>query len=190
VLPPYAGLADRRPQNQCEERLGKHTSEFRQHHGGAVVLSKYAITSISILRRREDCFLGRARWHLISNHGAALIYLAAQPSATIREAAEALGMSHRRTAGIVRELVDAGMLQIEKRGNHNHYQVNLTSPFPHPFLAALPVGLMLRPVVEALSSDAHHALEIDVQPTPALQTLELLREPATAALPRGGARSS
>jgi len=96
--------------------------------------------------------MGRTRWHLVSNHGAALIYLAARPTATIREASVGLGVSHRRTAGIVRELVDAGMLSIEKRGSRNYYFVNGTAPFPHPFLSHLPVRLMLNPVVEALTS--------------------------------------
>jgi len=96
--------------------------------------------------------MGRTRWHLVSNHGATLIYLAARPTATIREASVALDVSQRRTAGIVRELVDAGMLVIEKRGSRNSYVVNCTSPFPHPFLSHLPVGLMINPVVEALTS--------------------------------------
>jgi hypothetical protein len=96
--------------------------------------------------------MGRTRWHLVSNHGAALIYLATRPTATIREVSVALGVSYRRTAGIVRELADAGMLAIEKRGARNSYHVNASSHFPHPFLAHLPVGLMLNPVVEALRS--------------------------------------
>jgi hypothetical protein len=128
---------------------------------------------------------------LISNHGAALIYLAARPSATIREVAGALGMSHRRTAGIVRELVDAGMLHVEKHGTRNHYQVNLTSPFPHPFLAALPVGVMLRPVVEAIVSDAPCAPEVAAQPPAALRTPEQpLHELAPATQPRRGTSRS
>lgn len=98
------------------------------------------------------CAMGRTRWHLVSNHGAALIYLAARPTATIREVSVALGVSHRRTAGIVRELADAGMLVIQKHGSRNHYVVDCSSLFPHPFLSHLPVGLMLKPVVEALAS--------------------------------------
>ena len=94
--------------------------------------------------------MGRSHWHLVSNHGAALIYFAAYPSSTIREASAALGMSQRRTAGIVRELADAGMLAIDKQGNRNRYRVNFSSYFPHPFLSHLAVGLMLVPVVEAL----------------------------------------
>ncbi|MGI8549966.1 MAG: hypothetical protein ACR2PL_04080, partial [Dehalococcoidia bacterium] len=54
--------------------------------------------------------------------------------------------------GIIRELVDADMLRIEKQGTHNHYHVNCTAPFPHPFLAHLPVSLMLAPVVAALTT--------------------------------------
>ena len=102
------------------------------------------------------------------NHGAALIYLASRPSATIRETATALGMSHRRTAGIVRELVDAGMLRIEKRGMRNYYHPNFAARFPHPFLAHLPVGLMLGPVVEALAHGPGTDEPAEAGPTDAL----------------------
>lgn len=97
--------------------------------------------------------MGRSRWHLVSNHGAVLIYLSAHPAATMRETAAAVGMSQRRVAGIVRELADAGMLAIEKSGNRNRYRPDVTARFPFAFLSHLPVGLMLTPVVEALREE-------------------------------------
>jgi DNA-binding Lrp family transcriptional regulator len=83
-------------------------------------------------------------WTLISSHGYVLFYLAENPDATIRNTAEASGLTERRVADIIHELAEAGLISITRRGRRNSYQINESGSFRHPTLSHLPVGLVLR----------------------------------------------
>ena len=78
--------------------------------------------------RRETA----SRWTLISNHGACLIYVAEHPRATVREIAQAVDVTERATARIMRDLRTAGYIAAQRVGRRNVYQLDASMPLRHP----------------------------------------------------------
>jgi hypothetical protein len=76
--------------------------------------------------------VGSRRWSLLSNHGVVLLFLAAQPGSTVRAISDDLGITERHVVRIVRDLVDAGMLDVRKVGARNAYRVRAAAPLRHP----------------------------------------------------------
>ena len=79
-------------------------------------------------------------WTIFSSHGMVLFYVAANPDATLRVAATALGVTERRVAGIIKDLASAGMVHVERRGRRNHYVLNPEARLRHPTLSHIPLG--------------------------------------------------
>lgn len=79
-------------------------------------------------------------WTVFSSHGMVLFYVAANPDATLRATAMALGVTERRVAGIIRDLANEGMVHIERRGRRNHYILNPEARLRHPTLSHIPLG--------------------------------------------------
>ena len=71
-------------------------------------------------------------WTLISNHGACLIYVTRHPEATIRQIADAVGITERAAARILRDLRDEGYVVAHRIGRRNVYQVSPDQPLRHP----------------------------------------------------------
>ncbi|MDP9473255.1 MAG: winged helix-turn-helix domain-containing protein [Chloroflexota bacterium] len=90
----------------------------------------------------------RRIWTVFSNHGMVLFYVAANPSATLRVISDALGITERQVARIVKDLAEAGMIAVERRGARNAYTVNPEAHLRHPTLAHVPLG----PIMAALLS--------------------------------------
>lgn len=65
------------------------------------------------------------RWGLISNHGAALGVIARDPNITVREVAQAVGVTERSATNILRDLRDAGFVDVQRVGRRNYYSVKL-----------------------------------------------------------------
>src|ERR1043166_7590499 len=82
-------------------------------------------------------------WRLLSSHGQVLFYLAKYPDATIAQITDAMELSSRRVGVILRDLQDAGMLQIIRVGRRNTYQVNSEATFRHPRFADVRVADIL-----------------------------------------------
>ena len=72
---------------------------------------------------------------LVSSHGLVLFYLMGSRDATMKEAADLLGLTERRVAQIIRDLADTEYLQIERQGRRNKYRVNLQATFRHPSMS-------------------------------------------------------
>lgn len=64
------------------------------------------------------------RWGLISNHGVALGVLARDPHVTVREVAQAVGVTERSATNLLRDLRDAGFVDVRRVGRRNVYSVN------------------------------------------------------------------
>jgi hypothetical protein len=71
-------------------------------------------------------------WHFLTNHGRALLCIAHDPDVRIRDIAATLGITERRTHGIVTDLTDAGYLIKTKEGRRNRYEVQSHLPIPEP----------------------------------------------------------
>ena len=89
-------------------------------------------------------------WTLMASHGMVLFYIAANPDSTMREIAEALALTERRIARIVRDLADAEMLQIQKMGRRNFYRVNGSASFRHPTLSHVKLSAFVKALSDGL----------------------------------------
>ena len=79
-------------------------------------------------------------WTIFSSHGMVLFYVAAHPDVTLRETAVALGITERRVVSIIKDLTNAGMVHIERRGRRNHYALNPEARLRHPTLSHVPLA--------------------------------------------------
>lgn len=71
-------------------------------------------------------------WHLLSNHGIALVYVARDPGMTLRQIGDCVGVTERTALAIVNDLVDAGYLKRYRSGNRNQYEVQRNMPIRPP----------------------------------------------------------
>jgi len=62
-------------------------------------------------------------WSFLTNHGRALVLIAHDPEARLRDLAVALGVTERTAYGIVADLTEAGYLIKEKDGRRNRYHI-------------------------------------------------------------------
>lgn len=64
-----------------------------------------------------------AEWSFLTNHARALLFIAHDPDARLRDLAAALDVTERTAYGIVADLSDAGYVVKEKDGRRNRYQI-------------------------------------------------------------------
>lgn len=69
-------------------------------------------------------------WSFLTNHGRTLLCIARDPEVRLREIANNLAISERRTYAIVTELTDAGYLVKRKEGRRNRYEIQTELPLP------------------------------------------------------------
>jgi DNA-binding IclR family transcriptional regulator len=62
-----------------------------------------------------------AEWSFLTNHARALLFIAQQPEARLRDVADALGVTERTAYSVVLDLTEAGYVVKEKDGRRNHY---------------------------------------------------------------------
>jgi Mn-dependent DtxR family transcriptional regulator len=62
-------------------------------------------------------------WSFLTNHARALLYLARDSEARLRDLAAALDVTERTAYGIVSDLTAAGYVVKEKDGRRNHYEI-------------------------------------------------------------------
>ena len=86
-------------------------------------------------------------WTVFSSHGRVLFHLAAHPEATLRATSAALGLTERRVAAIVKDLVAAGVLRVERRGRRNRYALDPAKRVAHPPLAPIPLARLVAAVL-------------------------------------------
>ncbi|MGE3856017.1 MAG: hypothetical protein AB7G21_03530 [Dehalococcoidia bacterium] len=68
---------------------------------------------------------------MLTNHGAALLYLHAHPDARVRDVADALHITERATARILADLKASGHLRVTHASRRNRYEVTGLLPL-HP----------------------------------------------------------
>lgn len=90
---------------------------------------------------------GMAGWRFLSNHGRALLCIAHDPGARLRDVAARLEITDRRAHGIITDLVDSGYVIKTRDGRRNQYQVRVDLPLPDP----PPTGRKIGEVLELLA---------------------------------------
>jgi DNA-binding MarR family transcriptional regulator len=84
-----------------------------------------------------------ATWSFLTNHARALLCIARDPGARLRDIAGVLGVTERRAHAIVADLVEAGYVVKLKDGRRNRYQVQGHLPLRKPTSGEPTVGQLL-----------------------------------------------
>src|SRR3954468_4479499 len=92
-----------------------------------------------IVEKREFSFL--------TNHGKALLLIAADPRIRMRDIASRLGITERATQRIVADLADAGYVDRTREGRRNIYEVRTDMPLGLPLQRDVDIGSLLAIVV-------------------------------------------
>jgi len=79
-------------------------------------------------------------WTFFSNNAHVLVCLTRKPQPTTREMANQVGITERAVQRIVKRLVEAGVLKIEKDGRRNRYELNLDQQLRHPLESHKTIG--------------------------------------------------
>lgn len=64
-----------------------------------------------------------AGWNFLTNHAKALLFIAANPDARLRDLAAGLGVTERTAYGIVLDLSEGGYVVKERDGRRNRYLI-------------------------------------------------------------------
>ncbi len=67
-------------------------------------------------------------WGFLTNHARALLYVANDPEARLRDLAISLGVTERTAFGIMADLTEAGYVRKEKDGRRNRYHIQAHLP--------------------------------------------------------------
>ncbi len=92
-------------------------------------------------------------WTFLTNHSHVLLAIWKTPGVKVREISQLVGVTERAVLRIIRELVDAGYVSIEKAGRENRYVVAQGIPLRHPLEQHRTVSELL----EMLSNDEVNA---------------------------------
>jgi predicted transcriptional regulator len=93
--------------------------------------------------------MGTGDWSFLTNHGRALLFIAGDPNARLRDIAAALDITERTAFGIVVDLTEAGYVVKEKDGRRNHYEIQGHLPMPDPISHTRTIGEVLDLLVAA-----------------------------------------
>jgi DNA-binding MarR family transcriptional regulator len=85
----------------------------------------------------------RGSWTLLTAHGRALVAIAQDPDARMRDLAQIVGVTERTVQAIVADLEAAGYVAHTRIGRRNRYTVHLDRPFRHPAQDGHLVGPLL-----------------------------------------------
>src|ERR1700689_782209 len=69
-----------------------------------------------------------AEWGFLTNHAKALLYIAHDPEARLRDLAVSLGITERTAYSIVADLTEAGYVLKERDGRRNRYHIQAPLP--------------------------------------------------------------
>jgi len=93
-------------------------------------------------------------WTFLSNHGHVLVALARDPEARMRDVAQRVGITERAVQLIVRDLQQAGYLEVTRVGRRNRYRVATDLPLRHPLERDTPIGDFLSLLGGAVAAEA------------------------------------
>jgi hypothetical protein len=91
-------------------------------------------------------------WSFLTNHARALLCIAADPGARLRDIATRVGITERRAHAIVTDLVDAGYVVKDRNGRRNQYRIQTDLPLRDSINRQRTIGELLDLLV---GSDEH-----------------------------------
>jgi len=84
-----------------------------------------------------------ADWGFLTNHARALLFIAHDPEARLRDLAVSLDVTERTAYGIVADLTEAGYVVKEKDGRRNRYHIQEHLPLRDSISRERTVGEVL-----------------------------------------------
>jgi DNA-binding IclR family transcriptional regulator len=87
-------------------------------------------------------------WSFLTNHARALLYIAGDPEARLRDLAVALDVTERTAFGIVADLTEAGYVVKEKDGRRNRYHIQADLPHHDSVSRERSIGEVLELLVD------------------------------------------
>jgi DNA-binding IclR family transcriptional regulator len=88
------------------------------------------------------------KWSFLTNHARALLFIADQPDARLRDLATELDVTERTAYVIVADLTEAGYVVKQKDGRRNRYQIQTHLPLPDTGYER-PIGEVLHLLTDA-----------------------------------------
>jgi DNA-binding IclR family transcriptional regulator len=82
-------------------------------------------------------------WSFLTNHARALLWIAHDPGARLRDIAAALDITERTAFGIMADLTNAGYVIKEKDGRRNRYQIQEHLPLREAVTRERTIGEVL-----------------------------------------------
>jgi DNA-binding transcriptional ArsR family regulator len=95
-----------------------------------------------------------AEWSFLTNHARALLCIAHDPGARLRDIAARLEITERRAFGIVTDLTDAGYIVKEKDGRRNRYRIQNDLPIPESIGRQRTIGEILEMLTDTARGEA------------------------------------
>jgi len=93
-----------------------------------------------------------AEWGFLTNHARALLYIAHDPEARLRDLAVSLDVTERTAYGIVADLTEAGYVVKEKDGRRNRYHIQEHLPLHDSISRERTIGEVLDLFVDTAQS--------------------------------------
>ncbi len=90
-----------------------------------------------------------AKWTLLTNHGAVLLFVAQERKVSARRIAQALDLAERSVQRILGDLEESGYLakREDKKGRINEYEVDLGHDLRRPDVHPVTVGDLFQPLL-------------------------------------------
>jgi hypothetical protein len=82
-------------------------------------------------------------WSFLTNHAKALLCIATDPGARVRDIAATVGVTERRAHAIITDLVDAGYVVKYRNGRRNQYRIETDVPLRDPINRQRTIGELL-----------------------------------------------
>jgi len=92
----------------------------------------------------ESIDINNLSWTFFSNNAHVLVCLTQMPQPTTREIAVSVGITERAVQRIVKKMVEAGVLKVEKEGRRNRYELDLDQRLRHPLESHKTIGEFLQ----------------------------------------------
>ena len=88
-----------------------------------------------------------ATWGFLTNHALVLLHIAAHPRSTLREIAEASGITERAALTILRMLEAEKIVSRQKEGRRNRYRVDFDALQEHQLQAPYSVEELAKGII-------------------------------------------
>src|SRR5436309_8481625 len=101
--------------------------------------------------------IGMSDWSFLTNHARALLFMAHDPDARLRDLAVALEVTERTAYGLVVDLTEAGYVVKEKDGRRNRYHIQTHQPLRDWMTRERTIGELLGLLVDGKQPRAARA---------------------------------